>query len=76
MTFPKEHRKEELRIKPLEMKPARYQEENNSSDCNDSCKQYESKIVTESELLPYLDEGWDVIKEFRNGKVVIRRKIL
>lgn len=39
-------------------------------------KRYESKLVGENELLPYLDEGWDVVKELRNGKIVIRRELV
>lgn len=33
----------------------------------------ESKIVTEDELCSYLNEGWDLIKELSNGKLVVRR---
>ena len=36
-------------------------------------KPFESKIVTEDELTSYLDEGWDLVRELSNGKIVIRR---
>ena len=62
--------RKELGIKPLSIKLEK-PKENEASDC----KQYESKIVSENELLPYLDEGWDVVKEFRNGKIAIRRRL-
>lgn len=35
---------------------------------------FESKIVTEDELCSYLDEGWDLIKELSNEKLVVRRR--
>jgi integrase len=66
--------REELGIRPLNMKPTKYRKENESVDCNNNnCKKYESKIVSENELLPYLDEGWDMVKELKNGMIVIRR---
>jgi len=34
---------------------------------------YETRIVTEDELVPYLNKGWNIIKELTNGKIVIRR---
>jgi len=35
----------------------------------------ESKIVSEKELTAYLDEGWDLVRELSNGKIVIRRPL-
>jgi len=64
--------REELGIKPLEVKTVKHRDK--STDCNGG-RPYESKIVSENELLPYLDEGWDIIKEFRDGKIVIRKKL-
>lgn len=66
--------KEELGIKPLEMKPAKYEDQNSSIDRDNNCKQYESKLVGENELLRYLDEGWGVVRELRNGKIIVRRE--
>lgn len=67
--------KKALGIKPLEMNPVKYRDENGSFNCNNNCKRYESKLVNEGELLPYLDDGWDIIKEFKNSKIVIRREL-
>ncbi len=36
---------------------------------------FETRIVSEAELVGYLDDGWDLIKELRNGKIVIRQAI-
>ena len=36
-------------------------------------KPFESKIVTEDELVQYVEEGWEICRELSNGKIVIRR---
>jgi len=36
---------------------------------------FESKIVSEDELVQYVEEGWDLVKELSNGKIVIRRPL-
>jgi len=38
-------------------------------------KPFESRIISEDELTAYLDEGWDLVKELSNGKIVIRRPL-
>jgi len=38
-------------------------------------KPFESRIIGEDELTGYLDEGWDLVKELTNGKIVIRRPL-
>jgi hypothetical protein len=62
-------------IRKFIVHPIKIKEDTGNSDTNTSnnCKKYKSKIVSEDELLPYLDEGWDVVKELSNGKIVIRR---
>jgi hypothetical protein len=34
---------------------------------------YETRIVGEKELVPFLDQGWEVIRELASGKIIIRR---
>jgi hypothetical protein len=34
---------------------------------------YETCIVDEQELLPLLNQGWDIVRELASGKIVIRR---
>ena len=35
---------------------------------------FETRIITdEKELLPLLDEGWDILKELAGGRIVVRR---
>jgi len=38
-------------------------------------KAFESRIIGEDELTAFLDEGWDLVKELSNGKIVIRRAL-
>jgi integrase len=65
--------REELGIKPLETKMVR-KRKRNDEDCN-SHKKYESKIIDEKELLSYIDDGWEIVKELKNGKLAIRREL-
>ena len=47
---------------------------NKDNSENNSDKEYEGKIVSgEAELLSYIEEGWNIVKELSNGKIVIRR---
>jgi hypothetical protein len=34
---------------------------------------YETCIVDEQELLPLLNQGWDIVKELSGGKIIVRR---
>jgi integrase len=34
---------------------------------------YETQIVSENQLLPYLNEGWDIIRELTDGRIIVRR---
>ena len=37
-------------------------------------KEYESKIVdNEDELLSYVEDGWNIVKELSNGRIILRR---
>jgi len=68
--------REEIGIKPLNIKSSKHSEEDKSAECiNNNCERYENRIVSESKLLPHLNKGWDIVKELRNGKIVVRRKI-
>jgi len=42
---------------------------------HNSAKPFESRIISEDELTAYPDEGWDLVKELSNGKIVIRRRL-
>jgi len=66
--------RKELGIKPLEWRTVKYKKKSEGSNPN-NCRRYETKIVSESKLIPYLDEGWDIVKELKNTKIVIRRSL-
>lgn len=59
-------------IKRLRMTQKTYREE---SDCDGNSRKYESKLIDESELVQHLNGGWDVVKEFRDGRVAVRKEI-
>jgi integrase len=66
--------REELGINPLKTKMVKYRKNDEEDDCNDgNCRKYERRIVTEKELVPHLDEGWDLVKELRSGRIVVKR---
>jgi len=65
--------RKELGIKPLETKTLKYKR-NDAKVENSDCVKYENKIVSEEELVHYLNQGWDIVKELNNMKIVIRRK--
>jgi hypothetical protein len=41
----------------------------------ETAEDMKQKKVTENELLTYLDEGWDLVKELKSGKIVIKREL-
>ena len=34
---------------------------------------FNSKIVTEEELLDFLDDGWELVQQLANGKLLVRK---
>lgn len=68
--------RQELGINPLETKMVKFRKNDEKDDCPDgNCRRYETKIVTENQLLHYLDEGWKLVKELRSGKIVVRHEL-
>ncbi|MGI0073185.1 MAG: hypothetical protein ACREA3_05190 [Nitrosotalea sp.] len=39
-------------------------------------ERYEGKLVSEDELVAFIEQGWDIIKELQNGKVLVRKRAL
>lgn len=36
-------------------------------------KPYQSKIIGEKELVPYVEDGWEIVRELNNGKFLIKK---
>jgi hypothetical protein len=47
----------------------------NGQGGGDNSRRYETRLVTEGKLLAHLDEGWDIVKELVDGKIVVRRPL-
>lgn len=40
---------------------------------NNNGKPYQSKIIGEKELVPYVEDGWDIVRELSNGRFLIKK---
>lgn len=40
---------------------------------NNNGKPYRSKIIGEKELVPYVEDGWEIMRELSNGKFLIKK---
>jgi len=36
-------------------------------------ERYETKLITEKQLVSHLQEGWEIVRELRSGKIVVER---
>jgi hypothetical protein len=64
--------RQELGIKPLENKAFKKRKEEENGNNN---RKYRSRIVNEKELLPLINDNWEIIKELKDGKIVVRREL-
>ncbi|MDE1863321.1 MAG: hypothetical protein KGI33_10475 [Thaumarchaeota archaeon] len=39
-------------------------------------ERYQGKLVSEENLVSFVEQGWDIVKELQNGKVLVRRRAL
>jgi len=56
-------------IKKTVISPVKQKGESN--DCNS--RPYISKIISERELVQYVEEGWEIVRELSNGRFLVRR---
>jgi len=63
--------REELGLKPMTIESGRKRKETNQG----AQKRFESKIVSEGEVVSCVEGGWEIIKELKNGKLVVRRDL-
>ena len=40
---------------------------------NNNDKPYQSKVIGEEELVPYIEDGWEIVRELSNRKFLIKR---
>jgi len=66
--------RKELGISPLTTKTVKYKKKDGDAGDND-CIRYENKIVSEGDLVHYLNQGWEIVKELNNMKIVMRRRV-
>jgi len=64
--------RQELGIRPLETKTVRYKTKEDDAE-NGNGARYENKLISENELVHHLNQGWKIVKELKNMKIVIRR---
>jgi len=38
-----------------------------------NCNHCESKLITEKQLCDYVNDGWELVKELSNGKILVKR---
>jgi len=58
---------EEQELLKVEIKKVTMPQSNNNN------KPYVSKIISESELVQYIEEGWEIVKELNNGKFLLKK---
>ncbi|MGB9002853.1 MAG: site-specific integrase [Nitrosotalea sp.] len=73
-------------INPLKIKIEKQRDENKTLDYDDEIlaikdaivksreERYEGKLVSEGELVAFVEQGWDIVKELQNGKVLVRKR--
>jgi hypothetical protein len=55
-------------IRRMRIEPVKFREE---KDCGEN----ESRLIAEEELVRYLNDGWEIVRELRDGKIAVRREI-
>ena len=65
--------REELGLQPLTVEPGLKRKANGQD--SQSEKRFESKIVSEDELVGCIEANWEIVKELKNGRIVVRRNL-
>jgi len=58
---------EELEFMTIEIKKIAIPQRNNNE------KPYQSQIVTENELVTFIEEGWEIVRELRGHRFLMKR---
>jgi len=67
LTWDEEFKLLQDQIRKLVVHPVKLNGENN--------RRYETKLVTEKELVDHLNDGWEIVKELSSGKIIIKRPL-
>jgi hypothetical protein len=65
--------RKELGIQPLETSTTRKKKTNRKNNPNNP-QRNDTRIITEDKLVTHLNEGWNLIKELNNGKLIIKKE--
>jgi len=65
----------ESEIRKLRVDPQRLR--TGEGSCNDGahCRRIENRLVLEDELVQYLNEGWQIVRELATGKIAVKKEI-
>ena len=58
---------EEIQLLQEEVKKLRANRSGND------CKPYQSKIIGEDELVQYVEDGWEIVRELRSGRFLVKK---
>ena len=65
----------ENEIKKLRMDPQKLRNADENCDDGVHCRRFESRLIAEEQLVPHLNDGWQIVKELTSGKIAVRREI-
>jgi len=66
----------ENEIKKLRMGSQKLRNADENCDDGVHCRRFESRLIAEEQLVPHLNDGWQIVKELTSGKIAVRREIL
>lgn len=58
-------------IRKLRIEPQKFRDE---KDCGANCS-HENRLIAEGELVDYLNGGWTIVRELRDGRIAVRKEI-
>jgi len=65
----------ENEIKKLRMGSQKLRNADENCDDGVHCRRFESRLIAEEQLVPHLNDGWQIVKELTSGKIAVRREI-
>jgi len=65
----------ESEIKKLRMGPQKLRNADENCDDRVHCRRFESSLIPEEQLVPHLNDGWQIVKELTSGKIAVKREI-